>query len=157
MCFFRRRCKSAKISPELHLARVKDDYLQFISVLYEYKQFMEKTFPKNLDYTNTVTLHRHDYSMRSEYIASIQALYARVKLNYLTGLPSAYEYYMRVRIQYKPVFISINDSFYHTLLVSQTHNNLHVDRTLMQNSSLIDIFKESNHPHIFDSSGNEVQ
>ena len=85
--------------------------------------------------------------MRSTYIASIQALYNRIEINYLCEAPDAHTYYMRAKTKYKPLFDKINNMFYNKLLVTHIYKNLYVDESLMHNSSLIDLFNNKNPPH----------
>lgn len=148
MCLFRIFQRNQKVIPEIHAKHVREDYLQFVYELQEYKEFMEHTFPKKLDYSTVIQLYRHDYNMRSTYIASIKALYNRIKINYLCETPDAHIYYMLAKTKYKPLYDKINNMFYNKLLVTHIYKNLYVDESLMHNSSLINLFNGKNQPHI---------
>lgn len=157
MCLFRIFQRNQTVIPESHIASIKNNYIQFVQELREYKEFMEHTFPKNLDYSTVIQLYKHDYLMRSKYIARIHALYDRIELNYLCNAPYAYEYYIRAKTKYKPLFDELNDSFYNKLLITHTHNNFYIDETLVHNSSLMDLFKDQRQqPQLFKSNKNNT-
>ena len=51
MCLFRIFKRNPKVIPESHIASIKDDYIKFVQELREYKEFMERTLPTNIDYS----------------------------------------------------------------------------------------------------------